>query len=85
MDAYSAELVRLRTLVAAGGPELQAFFEQAATARAQWGSREEDERSTAMKAATDTAGDQMKHFFLGDLGTKLGRGPAGKPPATPAK
>jgi prephenate dehydrogenase len=81
MDAYAEELVRLRELVAAGGTELHAFFEQAATARAQWGSREEDERSAAMKAATEASGDQMKRFFLGDLGAKLSRGPAGKPPA----
>jgi prephenate dehydrogenase len=78
LDAYTRELVRLRALVADGGPELQAAFEQAATSRAQWGSRQEDERSVAMEAATDSASGQMKRFFLGDLGKKLGKGAAGK-------
>ena len=81
MDDYTRELVRLRGMVAAGGPELQAVFEQAATSRAQWGSRQEDERSVAMTAATDTAGEQMKRFFLGDFGRKIGKGAGGKPPA----
>jgi prephenate dehydrogenase len=81
MDAYVDELARLRGLVAAGGPELQVVFEHAATSRAQWGNREEDERSVAMKAASITSGEQMQRFFLGDLGAKLGRGPAGKLPA----
>ncbi|MDP3046664.1 MAG: prephenate dehydrogenase/arogenate dehydrogenase family protein [Chloroflexota bacterium] len=78
MDAYTKELARLRVLVAAGGPQLQEVFDQAAASRAQWGTREEDERSVAMKAATDTASDQMKRFFLGDLGKKIGKGAAGK-------
>jgi prephenate dehydrogenase len=78
MDAYTTELARLRALVAAGGPELQKLFDQAATSRAQWGAPQEDERSVDMKAAAGTAGDQMKRLFLGNLGTKIGKAPAGK-------
>ena len=31
-----------------------------------------------MQAATDTASEQMKRFFLGDLGKKIGKSAAGK-------
>lgn len=78
MDAYANQLARLRALVAAGGPELQKVFDKAATSRAQWGTPQEDERSVDMKAATDTASEQMKRFFLGDLSKKIGKGAAGK-------
>jgi prephenate dehydrogenase len=81
MDAYAAELAKLRALVAAGGPQLQEIFDQACTSRAQWSARQEDERSADMKAATDTASDQMKRFFLGDLSKKIGKNTAGKPAA----
>ena len=68
-DAYMAELARLRALVAEGG-DLKAAFEKTADARARWLSQADDEKAAAYSAATETAGDQMKRFFLGELGTK---------------
>lgn len=73
LDAYIQELSHLRGLVAAGGPELQPDLEKAADSRALWLSRADDADSEAMRAASDSAGEQMRRFFLGDLGRKRGK------------
>lgn len=68
-DAYLSELGRLRDLVA-NGADLQPEYERTAGARERWLLRDKDERSDGYESPMDTAGSQMKHFFLGDLGAK---------------
>lgn len=73
LDAYIAEMGRLREMVRSGGDELEAMFDKAADARARWLSRADDERAEAARQASETSSDQMRRFFLGELGKKIGK------------
>ncbi len=73
LDAYVNELGRLRGLIAAGGPELQSDLQKAAEARALWLSRADDEESEAMRVASESTGDLMRHMFVGNLGRRRGK------------
>lgn len=72
LDVYSAELAVVRAEIEAGN-DLKPLFEEAADARDRWMRKVDDERAAAQSEVTISAGDQMKRFFLGGLGTKLGR------------
>lgn len=71
LDVYTAELAGIRAEIVAGG-DLEPLFEKAADARDRWMSKVDDERAAAHQDVTVSAGDQMRRFFLGELGNKLG-------------
>jgi prephenate dehydrogenase len=74
LDVYTAELAAIRAEIEAGR-DLTPLFEKSADARDRWLSKVDEERAAAYREASTSATDQMKRFFLGELGTKLGMKP----------
>jgi len=68
LDAYIAELSRLRELIAAGSADLTATFQQASESRSRWLRAPAEEGLPAFPEGLESPGEQMRRLFLGELG-----------------
>lgn len=70
LDAYIAELSRLRGLIAAGSADLKTAFQQAADSHALWLRAPAEEGLPAIPEGLVSPGEQVRRLFLGELGKR---------------